>query len=193
MSCVRSLTYMAGIELGSNSVRASDGKSTPARHSSAPGRAQEGEHRQHPAVVIVAGRQVELGEDVRHVLLDRARRDHHLARDRGVGPALGDQLEHLALARRECVELAVLGPVARRRSARDDLAIERGAAGRDPLDRVDERPDLADPLLEQVADAALAGRQQLAGVDRLDVLGEDQDAEAWMARRARPRRGSPRR
>src|ERR1700761_1962391 len=51
----------------------------------------------------------------------------------------------------------------------------------DAADGVEESGDVADPLLQQVADAALAARQQLRRVDRLDVLGEDQDAEAGMA------------
>ena len=63
----------------------------------------------------------------------------------------------------------------------DDLAVERGAAAGDPADRVDERPHLAHALLEQVADAALARCQQLAGVGRLDVLGEHQHGQLRLA------------
>ena len=40
----------------------------------------------------------------------------------------------------------------------DDLAVERRAAGGDALERVEEGAHVADPLLEQVADAALACR-----------------------------------
>ena len=64
----------------------------------------------------------------------------------------------------------------------DDLAVERRAAGRDALDRLDERAHVADALLEQVAEARGAGREQLGRVDGLDVLAEDQDAGLRVAR-----------
>ena len=73
----------------------------------------------------------------------------------------------------------------------DHLAVQRRAAGGDPADRVDERPDLGDPLLEQVADAALAGGQQLARVGRLDVLGEHQHRQLRMAPPRLQRRPDP--
>ena len=73
----------------------------------------------------------------------------------------------------------------------DHLAIERSPAGGDALDRVDERPHLADALLEQVADPALSRRKQLTGVDRLDVRGEDQDRELRMAPARFQRRADP--
>src|SRR5689334_17128516 len=54
-------------------------------------RSEVGEHRQDAAVIVVGGGEVELAEDVGHVLLDGAERNHQLARDGGVGPALGDE------------------------------------------------------------------------------------------------------
>ena len=66
--------------------------------------------------------------------------------------------EHLALARGELVERAV---VAAAEELRDDLGVERGAAGGDALHRVDELAHVGDAVLEQVADAAAAVGQQL--------------------------------
>ena len=146
-----------------------------------PPRAEEGQDREHAAVVVVGRGQVELGEDVRDVLLDRARRDDEGAGDRGVGLALRHQPEHLVLARGERGERPVVAVAARLHELGDDLAVERGPAGRDPAQRVEEGGDVADALLEQIADPALAGGQQLARVDRLDVLGEDQDADVGVA------------
>src|SRR5262249_24510884 len=57
--------------------------------------------RKHAAMVLLVGREVELGEDARHVLLDRPRRDEHALGDRLVRPPLRHQLDHLALARRQ--------------------------------------------------------------------------------------------
>ena len=71
----------------------------------------------------------------------------------------------------------------------DDLAVQRGAAAGDAVTASRKRAHLADALLEQVADPALARRQQLAGVDRLDVLGEDQHGQVRVAA-ARLERGA---
>ncbi len=57
----------------------------------------------------------------------------------------------------------------------DDLGVERRASLRDARDRLDELVHVHDPILQQVADAAAAVAEQLRGVGRLDVLGDDQD------------------
>jgi hypothetical protein len=44
------------------------------------------------------------------------------------------------------------GVAARVQQAADNLGVERGAARRDPGDRVGELGDVGDPVLEQVAD-----------------------------------------
>src|SRR6185437_4206700 len=67
-------------------------------------RSEVGEDRQNAAVVIVGGGKIELSEDIGHVLLDGAEADHKLARDGGVGPALSNERERLALARGELGE-----------------------------------------------------------------------------------------
>ena len=63
------------------------------------------------------GRQPELAEDVRDVLLDRALGDHQALGDRRVRAALGHQPEHVALARGQLVERAVV-PAAAERAGR---------------------------------------------------------------------------
>ena len=65
---------------------------------------QVGEDRKDAAVVIIGCSQVELGEDVGDVLLDRSERDDEFARDRRIGSSLRDQLERLAFARGERVD-----------------------------------------------------------------------------------------
>ena len=65
---------------------------------------QVGQHREDAAVVGLRGREAELLEDARDVLLDRADREHERVGDRRVRPALGHQLQHLELARREDVQ-----------------------------------------------------------------------------------------
>src|SRR5260370_10537502 len=60
---------------------------------------EEPEHRQHPPVIGVAFRQVELGQDAADVLLDRALGDEDPARDARIGRTLRHQGEHLALPR----------------------------------------------------------------------------------------------
>ena len=72
-------------------------------------------------------------------------------------------------------------PRARAHELGHHLAIERRPAPRHALHGIDEAAHVADALLEQVADAALAGLQQLGGVDRLDVLREHEDAEPRLA------------
>ena len=138
-------------------------------------RRSPGEHGEHAAVVVLGGRQPELDEDVRDVLLDRALGDDQRLGDRGVRAALGHQPEHLALARGELVERAV---VARAEQLGDGLGVERRAALGDAADGVDELAHVGDAVLEQVADAAAPVGEQLGGVGPLDVLREHEHRQA---------------
>ena len=63
----------------------------------------------------------------------------------------------------------------------DDLGIERRAAAGDAAQRVHELGDVADAVLEQVADAAGAVGEQLGRVLPLDVLAEHEDRRAGHA------------
>ena len=71
------------------------------------------------------GRQVKLGEDVRDVLLHRARADPEGGDDAGIGAALGHQLEDLQLAGGEAVQRVI---AAADQELGDDLGVQGGAA-----------------------------------------------------------------
>ncbi len=136
---------------------------------------QVAQHRQHAAVVALGRRQPELREDRADVLLDRALGDDDPRGDRRVRAPLGHQGEHLALARAQVVErVAAAGP---RDELADDLGVDRGAAGRDPVDRLEELARLGDAVLEQIADPACVPGEELAGVPLLDVLREHEHRE----------------
>ena len=57
-----------------------------------------------------------------------------------------------------------------------------------PPDRVGELVERRDAVLQEVADAAVAPREQLPSVDALDVLAENQDADIGQLR-AQAQRG----
>ena len=59
----------------------------------------------------------------------------------------------------------------------DDLGVDDRAALGDPSDRVGEVVEVVDTVLEQVADAAGSVGDQPEGEGRLDVLGQDEDAD----------------
>ena len=104
--------------------------------------------------------------------------------DPDVRPALGHRREDLALARREARQ-RVVGAVADHELG-DDLRVERRAAAGDPPQGVHELADVADAVLQQVADAAGPVGEELRRVLPLDVLAQDED------RRGRARGGGPR-
>ena len=96
------------------------------------------------------GGEVELAEDAAHVRFDRLAGDEELLGDAAVGLALGDQREHLALAWCELGE-RVAGD-GRAEKLFDERGLDDGSSGGDLLERGDERGDVGDPILEQVAD-----------------------------------------
>jgi hypothetical protein len=93
------------------------------------------------------------------VLLHGAFRDDKRFCDGVVRAAFGHQAEHLALARRDARQR--VGSALAAQQPRDDLRVECGAAVRDAADRVHEPVDVADPVLEQVAETFGAVRQEL--------------------------------
>ncbi len=130
------------------------------------------------------------------MLLDRAFRDDQLLRDRLVRPSLRHQLQHLALAWRQLRERVVAAAAAH--ELRDDGRIERRAAFRDATHGRAELLHVGDAVLEQVADALGALRQELHRVTGLDVLREDEHARlrvllANLLRRLQPLVGVRRR
>src|SRR5262249_9787638 len=129
---------------------------------------QVGEHGQYPGVVAAGLLKSELSEDARDVLLDRADGEHERMRDPCVRAALGHQRQHLALARRELRQRAVVLTLGD--ELRYHVWVQCRPATRHTLDRVDEVADVHDAVLEQVANAAAALSEQLGGVGRLYVL-----------------------
>ena len=109
-----------------------------------------------------------------------------------VRAAFRHELEHLALARGQLVE-RILAPAAADQ-LRDERGIEGGAAVRNAPHRADELVDIGDAVLQQVADALGALREQLHRVRRLDVLRQHEHADARVLARGSPgRRAGPRR
>ena len=95
--------------------------------------AQDGEH---AAVRLVGRRHVELAEDVGHVLLDGALGDHERRGDRAVRAALGHQRR---APRSRAGRARRAGPAAgAHQQLRDDLGVERGAAGGHAPERLEE-------------------------------------------------------
>src|SRR4030095_14952867 len=70
---------------------------------------QPPQHGEHAPVVVLGGRQVQLGEDVGDVLLDSPVAHDQLAGDGVVAAALGHQAEDFALARRQPLQ-RILSP-----------------------------------------------------------------------------------
>src|ERR1700689_3666791 len=96
-------------------------------------------------------RQPELGEDARHVPLDGGDGDDQRVCDSPVGATLSHQREHLAVPRSESVDWTALSTSADQPG--DDLRVQHGPARSHAPDGVDEARDIADAMLEEVADA----------------------------------------
>lgn len=73
-----------------------------------------------------------------------------------------------------------------------DLRVDDRAAGRDLAQRVDELLHLADPVLEQIADAgAVAGVEEFGRVRALHVLAQDEHRQCGPLRAQQDRRPQP--
>ena len=90
--------------------------------------------------------------------------------------SLGHQREHLAFPGREASQHLVPGVPGQQ--LRDDVGIHGGTAAGDGPHGLDEPPHIGDPVLEQVAEAASPRGQQFPGVERFDVLGQDEHRQA---------------
>ena len=79
---------------------------------------------------------------------------------------------------------ACSGPASRLlcQQPRDDLGVEGRAAGDHAPQRADELRDVADAVLEQVAEALRALGEHARGGAQVDVLGEDHDRRSGVAR-----------
>src|SRR3954464_2439203 len=143
-------------------------------------RPEVGEHRQHPAVVVVRGCEAELGEDARDVLLHRPLGHLEALGDALVRTALGHELEHLALARGDA--LHGVAPAVAAEQLRDDRGVDRRAALPDAPDRGGELGHVADALLEQITNALDGVGEQSHRQAGLDVLREHEHADRRVAR-----------
>ena len=74
-----------------------------------------------------------------------------------------------------------VGAAAAAEQLRDDLGVDRRAAGSDAPRGGKELVDVGHAVLQQVADAAAAAAQQIGGVALLDVLAEDQNRDLGLA------------
>ena len=161
--------------------------------------------RYRSAGLIVLGRSAgtagfQVGEDrhhapVRHVLVDQPQLLEHradvllhgpLAHEQGRGDggvvATGrHRLEDLALPVGEAGKRPVAGALARHQRLHD-LRVEHRATAAHLAQRPDQLVDVADPLLEQVAQAGHAVDQQLEGVVLLDVLRQHHHPDPGMLR-----------
>ena len=100
---------------------------------------------------------------------------NRLCGDAEVGPALGHRREHFPLAARQ--QRRSGSPRVWRPSIRATTSGSSARAARgDPADRVDERGDVADPFLEQVAHALGSLADELHDVGGLAELRQDEHA-----------------
>src|SRR5262249_26439910 len=90
---------------------------------------QVGEHRIHAPIVGGRRREAELADDVTDVRLDRVCGDVEALGDATVGETLCHEGEHLALARCEVLERAVLGRAVEQ--LRDEGRVDHGLTGGD--------------------------------------------------------------
>jgi hypothetical protein len=125
-------------------------------------------------VVVFRLGQIELGEDVPDVLLDRSLGEPELTGDAGVRATFGHQRKHLAFARREIRQRVFTAP--NLHQGLDEPWVDDRSTCRDPPKRLDELVHVDDPTLEQVADP-LARREEVCRMLDLDVSREDEDAD----------------
>src|SRR6266540_309471 len=138
---------------------------------------EEGQHGYHAPVVLVAGAETELDEDVRDVGLDRAVGEPEAPGDTDVRSSLGHESEDLPLPGGQGSQWVVGGD--RGDEPHHDFGVQRGAAGGDPTQRVEEVVHVEHAVLQEVAEPA--GADQADRVAGLDVLGKQHDAEVGVA------------
>ena len=112
----------------------------------------------HAAVLVDVRGQVELAQDATDVSLHGLSRHVELFRDPAIGLPLGDQDEHLALARGQLRER--IAGHGRCHQLVDERRLDDGSARGDASQRGDELVDVADAVLEQVADTLLTIRSR---------------------------------
>src|SRR6266536_2141636 len=109
-------------------------------------RTEKRDHGQNPAMIVRRVRELQLLEDVPHVLLDGAVGDPEAPRDAGVRPALGHESQNVALARRQPLERIACAP--RSHELLDQGGVDDGPAGADAPERVAQLVDVTDTRLQ---------------------------------------------
>ena len=109
-----------------------------------------------------------------------------VAGDRAVAPPLGDERERLALAGREPGDARVGLPPPLPQHLVDHAGVDDGAARDDLAQRPRELAGVGEALLQQIGASPGAVLEQGEGVERLDVLAEDDDPDLRMRRAQRP-------
>src|SRR5436190_764140 len=104
----------------------------------------------------------QLLEDAGYVLLHCGRRDDERLGDPLVGLAFCQMAQDIALAWAELVERPLVATAPEH--APHHLGIERAAPARDARNGIPERVDVADALLQQVADALCTVADEVQGV-----------------------------
>jgi hypothetical protein len=108
--------------------------------------ARESEDSKDPPMVGVGRWDVEFGEDIGDIFLDRTGAHLQGRYDPTIGAAFGHQLQHVEFPWGEPVDR--VGAAAHEK-LRDDFGIEGCAAGRHPAHRVEEISHLRDPALRR--------------------------------------------
>src|SRR5699024_5770335 len=136
---------------------------------------EECEDGEDSAVVRGVGGEAELREQRADVLLNGSGAEVEDSGDRGVGLALGHELEDFELTWAQGRQPVVLpGPD---EDLGHDLGVEHGAAACDLVDGVEEVLDIGDSVLEQVAESAGVLGDEFGGVLLFHVLAEHDDLD----------------
>ena len=99
----------------------------------------------------------------------------HSLRDALVGPAFCHQGQDFALARGQARQAVAVTPF--HDQLRHDLRIDRGSTEGDPAYRLHEVSDVANSVLQQVADATGRPGEEPHGELDFDVLRQDEHSE----------------
>jgi hypothetical protein len=146
---------------------------TPALSSS-----QEGQDGQDPTVIVGHLLELELREDLGDVGLDRLRTEGQCVTDPPIRAAFGYKGEHLALS------FGQLGkPVSISRTfeqPRDDRRVDHALALRNPLEGIGQHGHIRNAFLQEISNALGMLVQNAHRIPRLEIVGQDEDADPWM-------------
>ena len=120
-----------------------------------------GEDGEDATVVVLGGEQVELGEDLRDVSVDRALVHGQGTADGIVRTAFGEEREDVAFAWPEPCQLRGRGTPTQ--EVRDHVRVEDGASGGDGFECRHQLRDVEDTVLEEIAEALRVLLGQLRG------------------------------